>query len=414
MQWVQYMALGMGDYLIRMDVDRHGDLTVRPVSPHNVYVRAAVDAPDIPVELWELQLRYWMAQKRWVYTWDVYDLGDENTPPSFRIHLAAQKGGLDDDLSNIFLRHAGGESGEMVGEAYPWVRENGTARLPYNFKHAVDTGMIWNEHDKRGVHRGTLNSGLYWTYTGHAALAATGGLVLVAGLDPVSVDVHAPDSQISTTITRGVRTLKATPGAILYHDLQEGVTPLIKEIGPGVNLEVLHKFASGYEQRQQIRYGLPAADAEKKAANPTSGTALHISRQVKREFAAQVEPLFRRSDLDAVELAAIVLKAAGSGFYSESGYSITYKEVPRSPGEEQARRDGLEWKVDQGVMSKAEMFQELNPGTSVADAVQALVSARLLNARVEAMTVDALEAAGLAAPAEDTDDTPPAGSPAEE
>ncbi len=407
-QFVQYMTIGMGDYLVRMDVDANGDLTVRPVSPHNIFVWVDSQAPEIPLGLGELMLRWWEEREVWIYTWDIYDLGDKKAgrPASYSIREAVDNGeigGLGDDLSNVFLVKPDGTTGALVGDEYPWVRKNGTTRLPYNFKHAVDTGMTWNEHDKRGVHRGTLNTGLYWSYTGHTALSATGSMVFVAGLEPTNVDVQAPESSITTTSVRGLRTLKTTPGAIIYHVLQEGAEPFVKEIGPGGNLEELANFATRYEQRQAIRFGLNPADAERQAANPMSGISMFLSRQEKREYSEFVEPLFRRSDLDAVELAAIVLRAAGTADFDEDGYTVVYAEVPRSPMEERERRENLQWQIDRGLISKAEMFQRLNPGTSEEDAVTALVESQVSNARVDSQLAERLEEEGLASPADEAE-----------
>jgi hypothetical protein len=387
MQWIQYMSLGMGDYLARFDVDDMGQLVVRPVTPANVYVRCEPDRPDRAVQLWELQLRWWEATAKWVYVWDQYDLGDPaaGRPPSYRIVSATEPY---EDLSGVFLVRPDGTYGELVGDAYPWVRASGQPRLPFVVYSAADTGQWWHHNDKRGVHRGTLNTALYHTYAGHCARDATGSMVLVAGLEPVSVDVRAPDQTIIGSRSRNLRTIKVTPGALIYHDLQEGVQPFVTEIGPGANLESVWGFAVGYEQRQAIRYGLNPADAERQAANPMSGISMFLSRQEKREFSRQVEPLFRRSDLDAAELAAIVLRQAGAGDYDETGYTITYAEIPRSPSEEEDRRKGLQWKVDQGLISKAEMYQQLNPGASEEDAVQAMVAAAKTNARIRALIAE--------------------------
>jgi hypothetical protein len=393
MQYIQYMTLGMGDFYLRMGVDARGGLTCRPVSPHDIYTESTHETPDRPVRLWELVLRYWTAQEKWLYCWDVYDLGDEEAaePASYSIWSADQAGGLDEDLSGVFLVHPDGvTTGALSGDSYPWRRSDGSARLPFIAYHAVDTGKAWNEHDKRGVHRGTLNTALFWTYASHCARDATGSTVLVAGLDPIGVDTHTPELG-----GRGIRTITMTPGAMIYHSLQEGVTPMVETIGAGVNLPDVAGFAVQYEQRQAIRYGLNPADAERQAANPMSGISMFLSRQEKREFSEQVEPLFRRSDLDALELASIVLRAAGSGDYDESGYTVVYPEIPRSPSEEKERRDRLQWELDQGMISTVEMYQRLNPGSSPDDATAALVDAQVSDANVSALTAAALEAAGL-------------------
>lgn len=403
MQSTQYLTVGMGDWLLHMGVMR-GELVVRSISPHDIWLRCPNEAPDRPVELWELMLREHVATGEWIYTYDAYDLGDPSTgrPASYRIVRANADGdGKYEDLSNVFLERPDGSHGPVEGPAYPWRRSSDDQpRFPFTRYRSIDSGECWNAHEKRGAHRGTLNAGVFATYAGHCARDATGSMVMIAGLEPVSVDVHSePSSSLRTTATRNIRSVRNTPGMLLYHELQDGVQPFIKEIGPGVNLEMVAKFAAGYEMRQQVRAGLSASDAAKKSANPTSGSALHISNKQKREFSDKVEPLFRASDLDAIELAAIVLRAAGLDTFDEDGYSVVYAEIPRSPQEEKERRDGLQWQVDQGLMSEAQRYQELNPGATLEDAVTALAEVEVMNARVRELTERRLAEEGLTPPA---------------
>lgn len=420
MKDIQYMTVGVGNWFARMGVSSKGRLTVRSVAPQNVYVHCPDDDPTHPDELWELRLRWWKEQQKWVYAWDVFSIV-EGKEPSYHV-LSADIGddGKPVDLSHVFIVHPGSDkkTGAMVGATYPWVRQDKSPRLPYIIYRSANGHEFWNTFEKRGLHRGTLTSVNNATYTGHAARSATGTMALIAGLTPTSVDILDHQGNIATSVTRAIRTIKQTPGCLLYHDLQEGVTPFVKELGAGVNLDSLSGYAERFDRRLALRSGLGASDAEKQNANPTSGAALTITNAQKREFSDQVRPLFRESDLDAVELAAIVLRAAGVANYDETGYTITYHEIPLSPTEEQAKRDALQAEVDEGVISEAERFQRLNPGTSEEDAESALVDAAVSNARVKKRIEEALRAAGLV-PAMVPDvmpptQPPPAGNSAED
>ena len=105
-----------------------------------------------------------------------------------------------------------------------------------------------------------------------------------------------------------------------------------------------------------------------------------VSNEGKREFAAQVESVFRASDLAGVEAAAIVARVGGLGSFPEQGYSIEYQKIPRSPVEEKERREDLTWQQDQGMMSKIDVYRELNPGTTREDAIEALRKVQTDNA----------------------------------
>jgi hypothetical protein len=171
---------------------------------------------------------------------------------------------------------------------------------------------------------------------------------------------------------RPVGFMPLTPGAITYHQVRDGQTPGVVEVGPGVNLPDVAAFAGSYEAGQAVRWGLPASELTRQAANPTSAAALSISNEGKRDVSAQVEPMFRRCDLRALEVAAVVCRLHELGAFPESGYTIAYQQIPRTPDEEQNRRDRLQWELDNGLISKLDVYVQLNPGTIRDDAVRAL------------------------------------------
>lgn len=408
LQHVQYMTLGLGDYLIRPHVSDDDELSMQLVSPHLLYTEAAPDHPDKPLALWYLRLRYWKAAECWLFAWDVYDTrpGQERWQV-----LAASDGGkgqaafkAGDDLSNIFLAKEGVEFPEdgYTGEAYPW-REDGKAYLPWAVYRSVDTGRAWNHLARRGAYRGTLNSALLSTYTNQSARDATGSAVIAAGLEPITGTVQGvgTEAQITTVILK--------PGAILYHQAIDGQQPFIKEVGPGANLPVLAAYSREYSTRILTRFGLSPTDVTRQSANPSSAAALVVSDRGRRDYSRQVEPLFRRADLDLISLIARMYNMLGHDLPTD-GYSITYRQIPDSPQEARDKRDDLDWELDHGLKSRIEVYQERHPGASREAAVQALsrvqadeLAIEAETARLQAERAEEQALLTAAAPGTDTD-----------
>jgi hypothetical protein len=395
MQWVQYLTIGMGDWLVRVDADDTG-LSYRPVGPQNVWVHTDTDHPDRPIVLWELRLRHVKLPTeevgRTVYAWDQYDLGavDPVTKvtirePSYRV---VQADGDKMDLSSIFI--PGAPEGGLVGAAYPYRDEAGKAFLPFVIYRAVDSKQTWNHLHKVGATRGTLNAATHWTYAGHCARDASGTAVIAWGLEPIISGVQGAGEP------GVIRTIPLTPGAILYHNITLGAQPSVQEVGPGGNLTEVSAFAFSYEAKQLARWGISSDDVQKSSADPASGAAMFISRQGKREYAAQVKPLFERSDLDAIRISAAMSRLAGSEAHAETGYSLSYSEIPKSPEEEKAERDELDWDLAHGHVSELDAYMRRHPGTREEDAIAALTKASVDKAKLEKARADALEEAGLA------------------
>ncbi len=397
MQRIQYFALGLGDMLVRLDVPAHlGRLTVRNVFPQNVYVVVDEDAPDAPVVLWELRLRRWEAQEKWIYVWEQYDLGEIRgdvviREPSYRIVEAMRDGTSGQDLSNIFLVNARGEPGALVGESYPYRYDDGEVFLPFVVYRSIDSGEFWNFLDRRGAHRGTLNTALYYTYAGHCALAASGNSVIVAGLVPVAAEVDRDEENEGAPI----RTITLMPGALMYHEFDGDGQPFVKEIGPGANLESVANFARDYEMKIATRFGLMGSDVTRQHANPTSGAALTISNQQKREVMDQVREIFRAGDLEAIRKSAALVRLAGLATTPETGHTISYHAIPKSAEEKKAERDDLDWQVENDFLSPFEAYQKQHPGASEEDAIAAMVKADTDTRRLAAAQQAAAEAAGL-------------------
>ena len=405
MQQVQFFTIGLGDCLIR--IDAHADdkrLAVRIVFPHNVWASASDDEPEVADELWELRLRWWDDQGRWVWAWDQFRLSDPSLggAPSYRVVEAGAAGadGKPDDLlhgadiSNVFLATDANPDGDFTGANYPFVfPDTGKPFIPYPHYRAVDSGELWNADHKRGAYRGTLNAAMNWTYTQHAARDASGSAVLAVGIKPPASSVRKDTAGHSR---RPVNALILTPGAIIYHEqMPDASQASFQEIGPGGNLTDLSNYAALYEQKQAVRWGLNPSDLTRVSNNPMSGAALFVSSKGRRAFSDQVRPLFRRSDLDSIRIASALLAIAQIAHMPLEGYTIQYHRIPESPEEERANRDGIDWDIDHNVITQVEVVQMRRPGTSREDALQIIVAANVERREIDALVLAELGRRGL-------------------
>ena len=422
-QFVQYLTLGLSDMFVRFDINTDKSLTVKLVFPHNVYLSAPSDDPGNANQLWELGRRWLAIEKQWLFVWEVWDLGQKDMEgnvirepsygifqakpgtgaikhPSGAIEKAATPGSLGRDLSHFFITGPDGEpGGRLVGDNYPWKTADGVAVFPHVHYQDQDTGMLWNTSLKRGVHKGTLNTGLFWTYAGHCARDATGSYVMVAGLAEGSHTVLTGQLGRSNTGTGSrnpvdgnvpLKTKLITPGAIEHFQIVDGETPFVHEVGPGANLPDVVAFADKYEMKQATRWGLNPSDLARTAANPTSAAALMVGNQGKRDQSAQMTPIFSRKDKQSILVSAVVLRAAGVANFPETGYSTQYFQIPRSPQEQSEHREDLTWRKTEGQMSEVDVYMELHPGTTRTDALAALVKVAIDDAELKALIAEAL------------------------
>lgn len=390
-QRLQYLTMCLGDMFVRFSAYR-GRLVYRFAYPHDVFVRVAEEDPTEIVELWELRERCFRLGAEQTptdrYTWDVYDLRDPENP-TFRTYLPGGEDGLERDVT----QEVHGET--FDGDAYPWRNAAGQPQIPYVHYQDADAGQPWNHMLRAGITRGTMNAALYASYTGNCARHATGSNVIVYGLEmPGTKAGRGGDSSAASSPF-----VPVTPGAMLFLAQIQGQTPGVVEVGPGVNLPDVAAFAMGYEQAQAVRWGLPASEVTRQAANPTSAAALSISNEGKRDVSAQVEPMFRRCDLRALEVAAMVCRLHELGAFPESGYTIAYQQIPRTPDEEANRRERLQWELANGLISQLDVYVQLNPGATREDASAAL---RLVEEDQAAIRASSLAATGGDGAVQDT------------
>jgi hypothetical protein len=305
-----------------------------------------------------LRIRYIDLLECWDFCWDQLDISDP-LKPSFKV-MSATRPNM--DYSNLFLAKDGG----LLGADYPYRDENGKPFLPYVFYKRQETGELWHDSGRRGATRGSLNSIMYWTFAGHCSRDASGSTVITWGLKfPGEVQsAGQPQQQMRINLE---------PGAILscVVDPDFKGQPGLQVVGPGANLDTVHRFAEAYEIRQLVREGISGDDLSRNQANPTSAAALSISNSGKRMAALMVEPCFRASDLQALRTTAAMLRLLGR-VYPGVGYSLSYLTLPLSAEEQAAEREDLTWQLAQGLISKVDLWLRRHPGAIREDAIRDL------------------------------------------
>lgn len=414
-QWVQYLAVGMGIVFRRLGavVERAGTdaaevrLTDRIVLPQNVITWATVDEPTRVLGLWELRVRTRYGPggtAETFYAWDQWQIDPLTGEGSLRVVRCGYDGTPgkqpEDDVSGDFLVAQDGTPGALTGPRYQWRRPDGRAFLPWVVYRAVDTGEVWPTW-RRGMHRGTLRACALWTYTARTALHATAEHTILTGPDTESmpVDTRRGDGDQQQGAPP-LSSFQVTPGMITILPMADGKTMQSVSIGPGANLPNLSAFANTYQMLLSIADGQAPSDASRQSANPTSGAALEISARSRREFSAQVMPLFRESDEEAIAIYAWTLTALGMPT-TANGYSLTYHVIPLTPTEQDDLRKQLEWEEARGQVSPIDSNIRLYPGRTRKQAEAAIIEARVDAAALNKAVADKLLELGIAEPKKD-------------
>jgi hypothetical protein len=360
MQELQRYNWFLREYLIRPDIDpKRKALQYRLVSPQDVCAYARPDEPDRPVKIEELRLRVIDDKCQW--TWDVLDVSDTENP-SYRVLLTDDKAPEGRrDVTEAVL------GGDFSGENYPYRRADKTPVLPYVMYHARDTGKLWNAWDGIEVMIGSLNAAVYWTMAGHAAKDASGRVVAVLG-----AEVQGVEAKQSPTTGAPVRTMVMEPGTFVFFESSGNTPASVSEIGPGSELKTLEDFAMGYERRIAVMAGINPSDIQRLGGDARSGYAIAISNQGKRAAQEQQVELYRRYDLELLELSAIICNRLLGTTFPETGYNIEYPPIAKTPEEQSAERDEIEFDLSRGFVSPVEALMRRRPGLTKTEAEQAL------------------------------------------
>jgi len=350
----QAMTIGLRECAWRVSVLPTGEIQYRPVFPDLMICEAMDDQPDVPHSVKELRYR---DDYGWCYDYLCIEASDPEGP-IYKV-LQVSTGA---DISIEVL------GGDFSGANYPYRRSDGTPILPYVLYHAESLGdRLWNWRGNWETVQACLDLGVNNTFLGHVLRDASFpqrytldcGFVgaIPAGMDSFSQRVE----------------VIADPAVIMRAEsTQEGRQPMIGQFQAGADPAALEGVISSIANRIAIDAGLPPADIQRMGGTARSGYAIALSNEGKRAAARRYAPVFRRADEQLMSTTAVLWNRATGAALPELGYQITYKDLPLSPEELQARRANVIELMGAGLLSRTRAYMELNPGMTEASAVNEL------------------------------------------
>ena len=351
----QAMTLAQRELLVKVSVSVD---TGRPEVVYTpVYVDLALLDPDPmrpsrPIRVRHAVQRAEPVSGRATWTWDEWDIRDV---PVYRV-LAADG---ETDVSAAYGLPAGG----LRGEAYPAIRGDGRAFLPFSTYHAAVTGYLLDPFYRRELVEGNLNVGVLWTFFGHCVRAASWPQRYLIG-----------GAIASERAENNYRRIVADPATILEVLADPGFDgqPSAGQWGSASDPEAVAKAIGLYEARFTAYAGMDPADLQRTSGDPRSGYALAISQEGRIRAQRRYAPVFAPSDAETLSItASLVNRALGFQAVSEDGWAVEYTALPPSIEERDAkRREALEL-LAAGLLTPAEARSAILGG-SIEDAEEAL------------------------------------------
>lgn len=388
----QRFAQGLRQTLVYVGYDgADGHCTFRLVPPNRVTIDVAHDNP-------RRILRVWWARERPIpgntsgeeaWFWDRWDAAGE-----FSIWTNDRK----HDMTRTF----GIDPAEWSGNAYPY-RDESEARRPvlpfawYSMQ-ASSGDSPWTPHAQSEVVFGTLQVGLLWTAAVHGVLRASWDQRVLLNGRPKGGTIEKTGSG------GGARFLTPDPTSVMQI---EGEGAAIGAWGASIDMTKAEQFCRLYEARLAVHFGLSPSDLVIESLNPASGASITVSQKGKRILQARQTPAFRRGDRMLAEVVAAVLRGrGGSATASAKGFRIRYPGIALTPEERQAVMVHLRQELELRLITRAEAWQLLHPGTDEkqAEAAIAKVDVELELDRAKA-AVDPLAAPGAGGEAVKVADT---------
>ena len=375
MQRFQERVIACREYWQRIHVDADGRVVYRPVPPDMTLAWSSQDRPDYPVAVWELRLRRLPEGRGEAWTYDVLDVMDPEAPV-YRVHLVGSGGELGEDVSALYLGR------DYSGAAYPYRRADGTPILPYVLYHAQRTGdRIFDPYEGRELVEAALNIAVHQCHLSHVIKDSSWPQRWVVGAEPVGMSIEGS--------VRGQRFEIVTDSStVLALRATDETQPQVGQWQPGGNPVELEQVISSLSNRAAQDAGLSPSDVQRMGGTARSGYAIALSNEGRRDSQRRYASSFRDSDERLVMTTAILLNRAVGSSFPEYGYSVSYRAIPLSGQEMEARRRHALEMLDAGLMSRVEAVRLFDDGMSEQDAVAVLAEIDMLNGRRENMEAE--------------------------
>ena len=367
----QRLAFGARESFLRVDVVEGSDRVVRPkyrLVPADVtFASAPPDEPDRPNLVVEGRMRnvVYKQKRADVWTLDVLDVRDPANP-QYRVLVSQQADSIDEllarpelDVTDQVVKDAGG----LALESYPYIVDDRPV-VPYSLYHARRTGKLWDPYRLEELYQSTLQVAAYWTFYGFLIRDCSTPVRALA--DGEFVGGATAGSQ------KGNRHEMAFNPATMLKVISDGnqkATALSWQAG--ADPERFQLAISEYEKAALIDAGLSVDDTTR-TGGPESGWARAIARESVRQKQAEMALPFGQADAELLNLTAALLNRFAGTSYPETGWGVTYRGVPLSLPEIQARLQEGRERIEAGVWSKVDMIMADHPDWSREQAIEFL------------------------------------------
>jgi hypothetical protein len=359
----QQLTLALRESSYRFDVvtdDEGSRLLVRTVPADLTIAEAWEDDPDRPHTVYEYRIRELTPGGERGWTRDCISIKDPDRPV-FRIETADGK----EDITSKFLA-----GGALVGDSYPYRKEDGTPILPFVLYHATRTGRLWDPWRGVEVVDGTLTIAGLWTQWRHLVRDASWPQryainAVVDGLEANEVGDLSLTSDPSTVVN--------------FRPKIPGTTATVGQFDPGGDPKALGEAIRDYSGDLAADFDLSPGEI-KATHDRRSGYAIEVTREGQRSAQRRVEPQFRRGDREALSVIAILWNRATGAGLPEDGWDIEYLGLPLSNEERRFLMEDHKMRAELGITSKPELLAALE-GITADQARARLVEFEIDNAR---------------------------------
>lgn len=337
---VQKQVLGMREVLVRVEASFNAagspQVAYVPVTLDMVVPRADPKNPSKPIEIREFVERPDPSNpSRTIWTQDVWSIDGKPAHHVLDAYGVAE-------LSH----HYGLPRGGLVGDAYPYIRRDGRAVLPYALYHAAITGQLLDPYYRRELIDGVLNVGVLWTFFTHCLRRASWPQRWITG-GFLAGEHRAAD---------GVQRVIADPSTILQilQDPHFEGQVSAGQWGSASDPKAVAEAISIYEQRF-TGYVELGAEFWRRSSDPRSGLALSLDRTGRLEAQRKYGPIFAPVDAEVLEITAVgINRLLRAPLVAEDGWRVEHLALPPSIEQRKADREGVHSDLDKGLITKAE------------------------------------------------------------
>jgi hypothetical protein len=236
---------------------------------------------------------------------------------------------------------------------------------------------------------GTLIVALLWSFYNHAVRNASWSQRYTIGLEiPTDTAGGGTESGRGSLSVRHdkrrsrVRVVTDPTTVAMFQAVPDADNVEAGQFSIPCDPKTLAEAIAIYERRLLAYAGQAPTNAQRIAGDPRSGFAMALNRDDVREEQRRHAPVLAVGDGELIsKTGALLNRATGTNRLPESGWRTEYQQLPLSAMEQKARQDAAEQLIGLGLLDKVTAYQDLHPGTTQDDAVEALEKIARINAR---------------------------------